>query len=266
MQEVITRDGDKIKTEPLSWLPLEFLLFSLNPVDQRDLFGQSPTENVLAIAHAIMSAEKGLGWTISINARPSAALGVYEIHRGNWALWGFGTDRPDVALLILGEIFERGQFRTSENMAATVSSVGHVSTTAAITRTCVCLASGSKRCCAVSAPTNRTTCNSSICSKMSGMRRSRSKPSRRLSLLTFCRQNLPFQFCERRTHMGTHNEAVPGGPPNVTPRTTPVKVGTETQRVTPLGRSLTSKELYACGRREAAATWCVVHMTPKKRG
>lgn len=105
--EIITREGHTIRVEDLTWLPLEYLLFNLSPVDRRDMFGQVPSENVLAIAHAIIHAEKGLGWIITINGRPAGALGVYEVHKGNWSIWSLGIERPDVALLILERIFEQ---------------------------------------------------------------------------------------------------------------------------------------------------------------
>ena len=106
-EEVVTREGNRIKCAPLEWLPLEHLLFNLNPTDRTDLLGQSPTTNVLAIAAAIMSAEKQIAWTITINGRPSGALGVFQERPGSWSLWAFGIDRPDIALLILGRIFEQ---------------------------------------------------------------------------------------------------------------------------------------------------------------
>ena len=40
-----------------------------------------------------------------------------------------------------------------------------------------------------------------------------------------------------------------------TPLRTPADVGTVTPRVTPLGRSPTSDELYASGRKAKAETW-----------
>jgi hypothetical protein len=103
---ITTREGHTVKVEDLTWLTLEFLLFNMRDSDRRDMFGQTPTENVLAIAHSIINAEKGLAWCILINGRPSGALGVYEVHKGNWSIWSLGIDRPEVALLILERIFE----------------------------------------------------------------------------------------------------------------------------------------------------------------
>ena len=64
----ITPAKPVIKTSELTWLPLEYLLFNLNPIDKADLFGQVATENVLEIAGQIMHATNsgnGLGWVIS---------------------------------------------------------------------------------------------------------------------------------------------------------------------------------------------------------
>ena len=107
--EFNTRDGDEIrtiKTAPLEYLPLEALLFRMKGEDRRDFLGQCPTENPIEIAWHIMTANKGLGYLVWISGRPVGAFGVLEVHRGNWSLWAIGADHPEVAMLMLGPLFE----------------------------------------------------------------------------------------------------------------------------------------------------------------
>jgi hypothetical protein len=96
------------KVTELNWLALEFVLFHLSEADRGDTFGQSPTENPLEIAGAIMHANKHLGWAYWRAGRPAAVAGVWEIHRGVWALYRFGTDQPDAALALLAPLLEEG--------------------------------------------------------------------------------------------------------------------------------------------------------------
>ena len=55
--------------------------------------------------------------------------------------------------------------------------------------------------------------------------------------------------------MNDNNRPLPGRPPNETARVTPRVTPLISPRVTSAGRSMTKTELYASGRREAAATW-----------
>ena len=78
-------DGSRLKVTELEWHALEWMLFNLDEADRRELFGISPTDNVLEIAAGIMRTttnSKGLGWLAWVNGRPAAAFGVYEHHRG----------------------------------------------------------------------------------------------------------------------------------------------------------------------------------------
>ena len=105
----ITPAKPVIKTSELTWLPLEYLLFHLSPIDKADLFGQVATENVLEIAGQIMHATNsgnGLGWVISRNGRPAAAFGVFQEHKGCWRIWSLGVDHFDVALTLLKPLLE----------------------------------------------------------------------------------------------------------------------------------------------------------------
>jgi hypothetical protein len=55
--------------------------------------------------------------------------------------------------------------------------------------------------------------------------------------------------------MGSHNNAVPGGPPWVTPLTTPINVGHPPLRTGSADRQITDAELAGSRRAEAAKTW-----------
>jgi hypothetical protein len=67
--------------------------------------------------------------------------------------------------------------------------------------------------------------------------------------------------------MGIDNQRHLGSTSDPTPIRTKVDVGDTTPRVTPEGRSLSTKELYASGRKDMAATFVPsTHLTPKRRG
>ena len=67
--------------------------------------------------------------------------------------------------------------------------------------------------------------------------------------------------------MSIQNQQNLGTNADPTPLKTKVDVGDVTPRVTPEGRSLSTSELYASGRKDMQATWSPsTHATPKRRG
>lgn len=84
----------KLDTEPMEWLPLEFLCFNMRASDYAEIRSMLPTDNPLewaAMLHMAV-AKKGCGWITRFNGRPAACMGLFENHPGNWQVFSFGTD------------------------------------------------------------------------------------------------------------------------------------------------------------------------------
>jgi hypothetical protein len=94
--------GRNVRITDLEWHALEYLAFSMRPVDKHEIFGNLPTDNPLEFAAMVYqaTAKNGYGWLGWLNGRPVAALGIFENFPGNWQIWSFGTE--DYPLVVVG--------------------------------------------------------------------------------------------------------------------------------------------------------------------
>jgi hypothetical protein len=99
----------RITTEPLEWLPLEFLCFNMRASDREEITAMLPTDNPLewaAMLHQAL-AKDGCGWIARFNGRPAACMGVFANFPGNWQVFSFGTDLYPRVMVVFKDRIER---------------------------------------------------------------------------------------------------------------------------------------------------------------